>query len=61
VLDGTQEVLPLQQVGGVDAYDGIFTLLASDDAYVMTGTMVTADSGLAIRGISRPGGRVRPA
>lgn len=60
VLDGTRDVLPLQEVGGVDAYDGIFTLLASSDASVMTGTMVTADSGLAIRGIARPGGRVKP-
>lgn len=58
VLDGTRNVLPLQEVGGVDAYDGVFTLLASDDARVMTGTMVTADSGLSIRGIARPGGRV---
>lgn len=61
VLDGTRDVLPLQEVSGVDAYDGIFTLLASDEASVMTGAMVTADSGLAIRGIARPGGRVKPA
>lgn len=58
VLDGTRNVLPLQEIGGVDAYDGVFTLLASDDSLVMTGTMVTADSGLGIRGIARPGGRV---
>lgn len=61
VLDGTSNVLPLQEVGGVDAYDGIFTLLASDDSRVMTGAMVTADSGLGIRGLARPGGRVSRA
>ncbi|MQY14149.1 Cis-2,3-dihydrobiphenyl-2,3-diol dehydrogenase [Streptomyces sp. RB5] len=59
VLDGTKEALPLQEVPDTDAYGGVFTLLASrTDAGVMTGTMITADSGLAIRGIARPGGRV---
>lgn len=58
VFDGTRNALPLQEVGGVDAYDGVFTLLASDDSRVMTGTMISADSGLGIRGIARPGGRV---
>lgn len=58
VLDGTRNVLPLQEVADVDAYCGLFTLLASDESRVMTGTMVDADSGLAIRGIARPGGRV---
>ncbi|MEU9020323.1 SDR family NAD(P)-dependent oxidoreductase [Actinomadura sp. NPDC048394] len=62
VLDGTREALPLQEIPGIDAYSGIFTLLASrSDSAVMTGTMVTADSGLGIRGIARPGGRVRTA
>ncbi|MEU9288988.1 SDR family NAD(P)-dependent oxidoreductase [Streptomyces sp. NPDC048275] len=59
VLDGTREVLPLQEVPDVDAYSGIFTLLASpSQSAAMTGTMVTADSGLSIRGLARPGGRV---
>lgn len=58
VLEGTREVLPTQEVADVDAYCGVFTLLASDESRVMTGSMVTADSGLSIRGISRPGGRV---
>jgi NAD(P)-dependent dehydrogenase (short-subunit alcohol dehydrogenase family) len=59
VLDGTREVLPLQEVPDVDAYSGIFTLLASPaQSAAMTGTMVTADSGLSIRGLARPGGRV---
>jgi Short-chain alcohol dehydrogenase of unknown specificity len=60
VLDGTREKLPLQQVPEPEDYTGIFTLLASAEATAMTGTMVTADSGLGIRGIARPGGRVRP-
>lgn len=58
VLDGTREALPLQQVPDVDAYSGIFTLLASDDSAAMTGSLVTVDSGLGIRGIAKPGGRV---
>jgi NAD(P)-dependent dehydrogenase (short-subunit alcohol dehydrogenase family) len=58
VLEGTREALPLQQVPDVDAYSGVFTLLASGEAAAMTGTMVTVDSGLGIRGIAKPGGRV---
>jgi len=59
VLDGTREALPLQEVPGVDAYNGIFTLLASrTETAAMTGALVTADSGLSIRGIAKPGGRL---
>ncbi|MGE0298211.1 SDR family oxidoreductase [Pseudonocardia sp.] len=58
VLDGTREALPLQAVPEPDDYAGLFTLLASPEASAMTGSMVTADSGLGIRGIARPGGRV---
>ncbi|MFF0291809.1 SDR family NAD(P)-dependent oxidoreductase [Streptomyces sp. NPDC005262] len=59
VLDGTREALPLQEVPPVESYGGIYTLLASrTEAAIMTGTMITADSGLAVRGIARPGGRV---
>ena len=58
VLDGTREALPLQEVPEPEDYAGIFTLLASAEAMPMTGAMVTADSGLGIRGIARPGGRV---
>jgi NAD(P)-dependent dehydrogenase (short-subunit alcohol dehydrogenase family) len=61
VLDGTREALPLQAVPEPEDYAGVFTLLASADSGPMTGTMVTADSGLGIRGIARPGGRVGPA
>ncbi|MGA7834134.1 MAG: SDR family oxidoreductase [Acidimicrobiales bacterium] len=59
VLDGTERILPLQNVPAVEDFDGVFTLLASDEARAMTGSMVTVDSGLAIRGLARPGGRVR--
>ena len=61
VLDGTRDALPLQEIPDTDAYSGVFTLLASDEAAAMTGTLVTADSGLGIRGIARPGGRVSRA
>jgi NAD(P)-dependent dehydrogenase (short-subunit alcohol dehydrogenase family) len=54
---GTREALPLGEIPDTDAYSGIFTLLASDESAAMTGTLVTADSGLGIRGIARPGGR----
>lgn len=59
VLDGTSDVLPLQHVPTTDDYGGIFTMLASsNDSGLMTGTMIVADSGLGIRGLARPGGRV---
>lgn len=59
VLDGTESMLPTQEIAPVSAYDGLFTMLASrTDSAAMTGTMVTADSGLSIRGIAKPGGRV---
>lgn len=59
VLDGTAAILPLQRVPDVADFDGAFTLLASDEAAIMTGSMMTIDSGLSIRGLSRPAGRVR--
>lgn len=58
VLEGTEKILPLQQVPDVEDYAGVFTLLASDEARAMTGTMVSVDSGLGVRGLARPGGRV---
>ncbi len=58
VIDGTREVLPLQEVPDFDAYAAMYTLLASDEAAAMTGSIVTIDSGLGIRGIAKPGGRV---
>lgn len=61
VLEGTRDVLPSQQVPTTDDYGGIFTMLATPrDSGLITGTMVVADSGLSIRGLARPGGRVRP-
>lgn len=59
VLDGTASILPLQQVPTVSDYDGAFVMLASEDAAIMTGSVITADSGLSVRGLSKPGGRVR--
>jgi len=59
VLDGTRYVLPLQEIPTVEAYTGIFTLLASaEQSGLMTGSVITADSGLSIRGLAKPGGRV---
>lgn len=60
VLDGTAAILPLQRVPELTDFDGTFVMLASDDAAIMTGAMVTVDSGLSVRGLSRPGGRVLP-
>lgn len=59
VLEGTRNVLPLQKVPAVEEYTGIFTLLASaEQSGLMTGAVITADSGLSIRGLNKPGGRV---
>lgn len=58
VYEGTDRILPLQEVPSVDDYAGAFVLLASDDSRAMTGTMLAVDSGLGVRGLSRPGGRV---
>ncbi len=58
VLDGTARILPLQRVPELSDFDGAFVLLASDEAAIMTGSVITADSGLSVRGLARPGGRV---
>lgn len=59
VLEGTRFVLPLQEVPSVEGYTSIFTLLASaEQSGLMTGSVITADSGLSIRGLAKPGGRV---
>lgn len=60
VLDGTAAILPLQRVPDVRDFDGAFTLLASEESAIMTGSMLSVDSGLSVRGLNRPGGRVRP-
>ncbi|WP_103943545.1 SDR family NAD(P)-dependent oxidoreductase [Thermomonospora echinospora] len=60
VLEGTAAVLPLQEVPSTESYGGLYTLLANaTDSGHVTGTMISADSGLSIRGLARPGGRVR--
>ncbi|MEV7005078.1 SDR family NAD(P)-dependent oxidoreductase [Streptosporangium sp. NPDC051022] len=60
VLDGTREALPLQEIPSTAAYGGVYTLLANAaDSGHITGSMVNADSGLDIRGLAKPGGRVR--
>lgn len=59
VLEGTRYVLPLQEIPSVEGYTSIFTLLASaEQSGLMTGSVITADSGLSIRGLAKPGGRV---
>lgn len=59
VLDGTDKALPTQEIAPVSAYDGVFTMLASrTESAAMTGSLVAVDSGLSIRGINKPGGRV---
>lgn len=58
VLDGTVAILPLQRVPEVSDFDAAFLMLASDESAIMTGSIITADSGLSVRGLNRPGGRV---
>ncbi|TFL13136.1 SDR family oxidoreductase [Pusillimonas caeni] len=60
VLQGTERAVPLQAIPESDAYGGLYALLASRrDAGHITGSVFNADSGLAIRGMSKPGGRAR--
>ena len=56
VLPGSAGALPLGAVPDADAYGGLYTMLASPDAAAMTGSIITADSGLAVRGIASPNG-----
>ena len=51
-LPGVAEMLPLCERPSTDSYAGLFALLASRDAAHMTGTVITADSGLSVRGIA---------
>ena len=60
VLPGTERAIPLQAIPDSDAYGGLYALLASRrDAGHITGSIFSADSGLAIRGMAKPGGRVK--
>ncbi len=56
LLPGTEQVLPLGRVPEPDEYGALYALLGSVESGPMTGTIVRADSGLAIRGIARPAG-----
>jgi len=54
LLPGTDQVLPLGAVPDPSAYGAIYALLGSKESSVMTGSIVTADSGLLIRGLAAP-------
>lgn len=58
VLEGTESVLPLGDVPATDDYASVYSLLADPVASAaMTGTTITVDSGLAVRGLGAPSGR----
>lgn len=56
LLPGTENVLPLGRVPNADEYGAIYALLGSNQSGPMTGAIVRADSGLAVRGIAAPAG-----
>jgi NAD(P)-dependent dehydrogenase (short-subunit alcohol dehydrogenase family) len=57
VLPGTADNLPLGRVPAAHDYAGLYVTLASrEDGHILTGSILEADSGLAIRGIDRPAG-----
>ena len=61
VLEGTARNVPMQEIPAAEAYAGLYAFLASDtEAGHITGSVFSADSGLSIRGLARPGGRVMP-
>jgi NAD(P)-dependent dehydrogenase (short-subunit alcohol dehydrogenase family) len=57
VLPGSERNLPMQAIPTTDSFAGSFAFLASADAAHMTGTVISVDSGLAIRGIAKPSAR----
>jgi NAD(P)-dependent dehydrogenase (short-subunit alcohol dehydrogenase family) len=57
VLPGSERKLPMQAIPSPESFAGTFAFLASPDAAHMTGTVVSVDSGLSVRGIARPSGR----
>jgi NAD(P)-dependent dehydrogenase (short-subunit alcohol dehydrogenase family) len=58
VLPGSELNLPMQAIPSAESYAGTFAFLASRrDAGHITGTVVSADSGLSIRGIAKPSAR----
>lgn len=52
VFPGTESKLPLGRVPEAADFAGLYAFLASDDAAHITGSFFTADSGLAVRGIT---------
>jgi NAD(P)-dependent dehydrogenase (short-subunit alcohol dehydrogenase family) len=55
ILPGTEKQLPLEAMPATDAYGAIYALLGSpNESSAMTGSMVVADSGLLIRGLTTP-------
>lgn len=57
VLPGTEHGLPLQFIPTTEDYAGAYVFLASDRwSRVMTGSLITADSGASIRGFVNPAG-----
>ncbi|MCW5253198.1 SDR family NAD(P)-dependent oxidoreductase [Streptomyces sp. SHP 1-2] len=56
LMEGTADALPLKRVPECEDYAGIYAMLASEDANLMTGFVVEADSGLAVRGVARVAG-----
>ncbi|MEV7005035.1 SDR family oxidoreductase [Streptosporangium sp. NPDC051022] len=56
LMEGTAEALPLKRVPECEDFAPVFTMLASQDANLITGFVVEADSGLAIRGVARVAG-----
>lgn len=60
IYEGTEQALPTQEIPPVSAFSGLYVLLASRlDGAAITGSLYAADSGLDIRGLSKPGGRVQ--
>jgi NAD(P)-dependent dehydrogenase (short-subunit alcohol dehydrogenase family) len=52
LLPGTEQALPLQALPDAEDFGGIYALLGSaKETAAITGTVVTADSGLLIRGL----------
>lgn len=54
---GVEDALPLGALPSGDDYGGVYALLGSQsDSAVMTGTVVVADSGLLVHGLTAPNG-----
>lgn len=59
-LDGTARIVPLQAIPSADDYGPLYAFLASSgEAGHITGSIFNADSGLSIRGLAKPAGRMR--